>query len=67
MKIGDKVKSIRGEKVGIIEYMTFLNKSSETTNTARGLKTGKPKKYFNCKAEDGTEFSRFEDDLELIE
>ena len=68
MKVGDKVKLIKGNplgKVGIIISVAPLSRS--TRGESGTFKEMEYRDSFACKADDGTFFSAFEDDLELLE
>ncbi len=69
MKIGDKVKLIKGNpfgKVGIIKLAVPMARPVNLTNDPMGLENDKLEEYFSCEADDGTSFSGWEDDLELL-
>jgi ribosomal protein L24 len=68
MKVGDKVKLIKGNpfgKVGIIKQIIPMKKP--VTITSNELKKAPLEENYGCEAEDGTIFSGWEDDLELLE
>ena len=70
MDIGDKVKLVRGNplgKIGIIKYVQPMKGPVNVTEDPRGLEKAMYKKHFLCQADDGTEFYGIEDDLELVE
>lgn len=70
MDIGDKVKLVKGNpfgKIGIIKFMAPMVGPVNLTFNPTGLKDGQPMKHFVIKADDGTEFSAPESDLELVE
>jgi len=66
MDIGDKVKLVKGNpfgKVGIIKSYVMMSKP---VLLGYGKDMGKLEKHFLAVAEDGTEFSGFEDQFELV-
>ena len=70
MDIGDRVKLVKGNpfgKIGIITFMMPMVGPVDLTYNPTGLKDGQSMKHFNIKADDGTEFSAAEDQLEVVE
>lgn len=68
MKIGDKVKLIKGNPfgiIGVINQITLMSRPVAISSNER--ETAPVEEYFVCIAEDGTEFSGWADDLELLE
>jgi len=68
MKEGDKVKKVQGNpfgKVGIIKKQLLMTRPTTVANGS--LKKAKPEYSFYCVADDGTDFSGFEDELEIVE
>ena len=67
MKVGDKVRLIKGNplgKVGVIKSVLLMTRP--VTITSNELKEAKPEECFGCEAEDGIQFSGFADELELV-
>ena len=66
MKLGDKVKLIKGNPFGKVGRIILVSQMSKPANV-KGRDIPPTEECFTCKAEDGTEFFGWEDDLELIE
>lgn len=69
MDIGDKVKLVKGNpfgKVGKIKEVALMTRPVNLTSNPTGLDDAQLEKVFLCEADDGTEFSGWEDDLELL-
>ena len=69
MKVGDRVRLARGNpfgKVGTITFVMPLTGPVNLTSNPNALDTTQPVKHFVVKADDGTEFSAAEDQLELV-
>jgi len=70
MDIGDKVKLVKGnpsEKIGTIKLVTYMTRPVNATCTPTGIEDTQLDKCFECEADDGTGFSGFKDDLELLD
>ena len=68
MKIGDKVKSIKGKHIGKVSVVKrVIHMAKSITNTDNGEEKAEYEDYCVCEAEDGTTFFTWEDVLEQIE
>jgi hypothetical protein len=70
MKIGDKVKLVKGNPVGKVGRIacTFpVAGPVDLIDNPRGLDSAKPTMHFSIESDDGTEFSAADDQLESVD
>jgi hypothetical protein len=65
VKVGDRVKLIKGNPYGIVGTIRQVHLMTRPMEMA--LENAKPEEWFKCEADDGTKFCGWQDDLELLE
>lgn len=66
MDVGDKVKKVKGNPFGIVGTIKSKTKISRLDKTVNGQDIQEVEWNYYCQADDGTGFSGFEDELELL-
>ena len=69
LKIGDRVKLIKGNPFGKIGKIILITQMTRPTNVSDGFDLSKVplENFFTAKADDGTEFFGWEEDFEKLE